>query len=245
MIDFLFYKDSLAAFASVIRGDFNGRINLVDACSRLGIDIRPDFRHGREATLSRSSDGKYIITFCSKTEEFLFSKRDRFSIAHELGHYYLIEAHGLNIQPNDVSSYHKVEALCNEFAGELLVDSRVIRGRSFDSVPALFELLMTIESEFGVSKEVAARRLAVNKSGWVAAQIKMKGNPKVFKWIIASEGVNHYHGKYVHLGDDISPFNFIQSWIRKKYGEQLWSADLVETFDWTLIGAIKKAPSSS
>jgi len=67
--------------------------------------------------------------------------RDRFTITHELGHYILHRNLGLafRTKPRPLAIYQSIEWQADCFAGELLVDSRLINaGTSMNHVAQLF-----------------------------------------------------------------------------------------------------------
>lgn len=76
-------------------------------------------------------------------------KRDRFTIAHELGHIILHSIYNPNIKfcrlEEEIKPYEDIEWQANTFAGEFLVDYSVIKDMS----------IQDISEKFGVSKKVA------------------------------------------------------------------------------------------
>jgi hypothetical protein len=238
--DFLFYSQKLKDFATSLRGSHRGSIDIIGVCEKFGIPVRPKVNFDKDATLMKGPSGRYYITYSGKEGELLPTKRDRFSIAHELAHCYLIEAHGMVFNPEEKYSYYEIERLCDEFAGELLVDSRTLKKMDIDSPRALLVSIDEISSRFGVSREVAAFRMALYKPEWVAGCICQTVTPPKFDWIISSEGT-HYHGRNIRTRG-MSSFNFFVRWIRKKYGaKHVWDTDVMELPRANLlIGSIKK-----
>jgi Zn-dependent peptidase ImmA (M78 family) len=64
--------------------------------------------------------------------------RDRMTIAHEIGHYLLVRAHGLQLQRDfskrPMQTYEDPEWQADCFAGELLVPAHLVRGMGIDDV---------------------------------------------------------------------------------------------------------------
>lgn len=82
------------------------------------------------------------------------SGRDRFTLAHELGHYFCLKLGGLSfarLDPNrKIPTFCNPEWHANQFASYLLMPRRLIRGMSVEE----------ISSRCGVSKQAA--RIALN-----------------------------------------------------------------------------------
>jgi hypothetical protein len=85
--------------------------------------------------------------------------RERFTIAHELGHILVDRAKGA--QPSTEAEYWKHEDMCNRFAGALLVPTAALKPRTTtkDPAAALLSELWRVSAQCAVSQEVAARRL--------------------------------------------------------------------------------------
>lgn len=73
--------------------------------------------------------------------------RDRFTLAHELGHYILHSDEGFarRIADSSTPAFRKSEWQANAFAGELLVDSRHVRpNMSVEEIAELFGVSFTV-----------------------------------------------------------------------------------------------------
>lgn len=84
--------------------------------------------------------------------------RQRFTLAHELGHYLLGHAAGAfqDVASNSIKSNNPVEQEADEFAAELLVPSQVLKKMPLSSIDIL-------ASHFFVSKEVLTIQLTKHR----------------------------------------------------------------------------------
>lgn len=93
--------------------------------------------------------------------ETRLSRRDRFSVAHELAHYLLWQRGGI-LPATNRSQYWQHEALCNEFAGHLLVHRQSLQtflGTVDPSVPAA-DYPRLVAKKADVTWPVAARAIS-------------------------------------------------------------------------------------
>lgn len=75
--------------------------------------------------------------------------RDRFTLCHELGHYFLHQPRALSFARGKVPVRHQPEHQANVFAAELLAPLTMIKGLSIDEV----------HERFGISKQSASYQL--------------------------------------------------------------------------------------
>jgi Zn-dependent peptidase ImmA (M78 family) len=113
----------------------------------------------REAELHRLGPGQYCIylTRTTNTPRPL-SVRERFTLAHEIGHVLL--DYKFNWRPTSEREYHLGERLCNVFAARLLVPEAALTGLAMADPQQGLATLTLLARRFRVSKEVAARRIA-------------------------------------------------------------------------------------
>jgi hypothetical protein len=136
-------------------------INLLDILAKCNVQVELRSKRDLSAdggSVERTTEGKLRIaleTGVFKPE--LLGTRDRFTIAHELGHILLIQK--FNWTPSHGSDFFHCEELCNEFASNLLVPERVFKINSISTAMQLFNLFEIISSHMGVSWKVAARRV--------------------------------------------------------------------------------------
>jgi len=100
-------------------------------------------------------------------EENLLTSRERFSVAHELGHWIALSRLGIGVQ-TDKKAYWDHEHAVNAFAGSLLAPDWLVANwlkRMPEGVAVSpFSLKYWADSECRVSEEVIAKRLAGNRS---------------------------------------------------------------------------------
>jgi len=83
--------------------------------------------------------------------------RERFTVAHELGHSLLIKQFSWNPLAGD--DFHACERLCNLFAGALLVPDSVLTKIEIKSAADTISSVLFLSRVYQVSRHVAARRL--------------------------------------------------------------------------------------
>jgi hypothetical protein len=121
--------------------------------------------------------------------------RQRFTIAHELGHY-LVEA-TTGFRPTKRRDYWALESECQAFAAVLLAPEAVVReclAVGGGEPGALFDVVIDLAARTGLSLEGAARRLIeVTGSPMAIASLRLDGRPS--RRAIASIGWCHgVHG---------------------------------------------------
>jgi Zn-dependent peptidase ImmA (M78 family) len=135
-----------------------GEIDIVELCSLLGIDVYGDDESAINAKISVSDKKNFEITFNSKHP----LTRIRFSIAHELAHFFL---HKDEIIKNK-TLYRKEDASDQEkeadkLAEEILMPERSVLDfmKKFNSENINEEVVKFVANRFQVSIIVAAIRL--------------------------------------------------------------------------------------
>lgn len=123
-----------------------------------GIRVEEEIFDQDMSGLFLKDDGKYIIAVNADHS----TVRQRFTIAHELGHYVLhkeeslhydpIEAEKIFFRAEGVISSHETEA--NHFAAELLMPEALVLG-DFKSTPNI----STLAEQYGVSEQAMMYRL--------------------------------------------------------------------------------------
>lgn len=137
--------------------DLTPPIDLTKICEKLDIRINYESLHSIEALLIISSGKKNIIIDNSRS---LYPQRERFTIAHEIGHY-IIPWHE-NLQQCDkivnFESNDEVEKQANDFASELLVPKSNLLEDIKDKKVTL-SLIKSLAKQYDVSLVVMARRV--------------------------------------------------------------------------------------
>ena len=174
----------------------------------LGIDTTPDIRAvasalgvGIEETDVASFDGALVRV--KGTTEGLIAVRQtireeekkNFTIAHELGHLLLPGHEDSSVcLRSDVETWDsglpKQEIEANEFAGELLMPTRLLTGLLSGRTPS-FELIDSLARGFSTSLTATAYRL-VQVTGYACAVVWSEGGIK--KWSRRSDEFEHWIG---------------------------------------------------
>jgi Zn-dependent peptidase ImmA (M78 family) len=139
-------------------------IEVEDVALKLGIEVvREEFPDNISGALLRS--GKETVIAVNKGHHI---NRQRFSIAHELGHYllhpdsaaYYDQKHDIGVHfraKTDRTTWDPREVEANRFAAELLMPRRIIK----DAIAQTGEVQASeLARQFGVSEEAMTHRLA-------------------------------------------------------------------------------------
>jgi hypothetical protein len=103
--------------------------------------------------------GTEIVVWRSRPEHQQSRSRERFSVAHEIGHYCAMRR--FNMRPRSRKAYWELEEACNDFAGRLLVADADIAPwlRPLIEDPReLLQALRDVQKSCDVSMVVASRR---------------------------------------------------------------------------------------
>jgi IrrE N-terminal-like domain len=154
-------------------------LNLSDVCKAVGVALRFEPASGKApgGTYRFEGGSAEIVVRLRDPAAALLDARDRFTLAHELGH------HCLRLlgapAPRRRAEYWRHEELCNLFAASLLVPDYVVDELPEPSTAAqLGALIATVASEAGVSAETAARRIADHVTAPVAiGEIQLDSYP--------------------------------------------------------------------
>ena len=153
---------------------------------RLGIDLRVVEGLG-PTTLTKPSDRSYRIVLArSRPSSQELSRRERFTIAHEIGH--VLVDHRLGYRPTNERAYHQLETWCDSFAGRLLVPDSSLAQLNVQSWRELAQVLEKVADAHEVSYAVAARRLVERYKSLALARldsVKNKAGESVLKvkWV--------------------------------------------------------------
>ena len=198
-------SESLLAIAKQLRPVTRSPyISLVNLAKNLGVIVELRFHTGTETRVAQSdlnrSQPKIFLYRKSSTEgilriasdkEYLLTPRERFSIAHELGHFLAFK--NLNAPPvlkeADPAEYRRQERCMDHFAESLLVPEWLVKlwlmGVSDQEPISLEGLKKWSVAQCGVSGEVVASALA-------------RVEPKV-GFLKAAEAVRRANGKNLFI----------------------------------------------
>lgn len=155
------YAEFLRLCAEQLVGGMSAPIHVRALLRRFGVALEkrlgdPDIREGE---VRRTSAGRYIVYIVRRDgQPAILTPRERFTLAHELGHILLDRRFGL--RPGDHDEYTAVEHACNEFAASVLVPRSAIEPSAILDSVAAFELLRRTRLRCQVSTLVAGRQLA-------------------------------------------------------------------------------------
>lgn len=131
--------------------DPNDLSNLEEICHSQGIDLKYENLKSSEGRLLFGKEKTTI--FVKKNEQY--PQRERFTIAHELGHYFL-HKNILTDKSCDITDMFSwtdgknIESEANEFAGEFLIPSQFLRPVA-EGNPITYEQANEISKQFGAS----------------------------------------------------------------------------------------------
>lgn len=200
-------RSALLDFVARLNPDGNVPVQLRGILRRAGIElvkhILPKARV--PGALRRISPDVYRIDLYRHTELSMpLSVRERFTIAHEIGHWVLDSQ--LKWSPQSEREFHLTEDACNRFAAALLVPDRVTAEfRSASPQESLLELTR-VARVCRVSPEVAARRIV--EAGYTIAFfcgefVKNARGSDVFRILWGAAPTNQIRvTRNRHLGDD-------------------------------------------
>jgi len=151
--------------AAILARYWNGNIPIqpADIARQLGIEVCNNLQD-RSGEISRHPDGRIVIR-CNPTDQLL---RQRFTVAHELGHWacgHLGE--GVSIYRDDASSFYShvnksVEREANQFAAELMMPPEAL---AWAIKSGRWPSINLLASAFGVSS--AAMGYRMQKLGYI------------------------------------------------------------------------------
>lgn len=118
-------------------------------------------RAGCEGALVKEDGGGWVVLVAGRRsgEKEYKQARQRFTIAHEIGHY-LIEG-TFAYRPVQASDYWRLEELCNGFAARLLAPDRIVVEATMlgQAEASTWRHALAYLETFGLSLRAAARRL--------------------------------------------------------------------------------------
>jgi hypothetical protein len=150
----------LAERAEELSATVDRPLDVAELCRELGAGLRvaPARRDGPRGSLQEDGARATVVVFRHGNLGAALSRGERFTVAHELGH--LVAAREVDFTPRRRAEYWRLEQLCNEFAGRVLVPRHLWRdllGPPHDA-PELAAAVNALANRAGVSAEAAARR---------------------------------------------------------------------------------------
>jgi len=140
----------------ILELDLKPPVDVIKICNAYGLILNTENIKFVDALLIISKEKKNIIL----SNEILYLTRRRFSIAHEIGHYF-IPWHKNNYSCSEIglfSSFDKDEREADTFAAELLIPTRIIK-KEIENRNISLDLIKEFSNKYDVSLIAMARKL--------------------------------------------------------------------------------------
>jgi hypothetical protein len=134
-------------------------IDVVALCRELGVGLRIERSDGsRRGALMQRGRRWEAVVMRRDARPAPLSGHERFTIAHELGHYLLLRH--ANFRPQRRAEYWLGEEVCNQFASRLLIPTNLVAGSTEPTTAAgLAAAVNALAKRALVTPEPAARAL--------------------------------------------------------------------------------------
>jgi hypothetical protein len=148
--------------AAELNSNIDGRVPIESFYDRfnIGIDIKcdPTIRKNT-GVLMKTPLGRFRVVLIRPYKSSKLSPRDRFTLAHELGHILLYEQFGWNPSKDMRKKYYDCEDDCDNFSQSLLVPDRAVVDLKLGNAILAHQCLLSLSVKYDVSFEVIARRI--------------------------------------------------------------------------------------
>jgi Zn-dependent peptidase ImmA (M78 family) len=144
----------LFSTAEKLRTGAKDTINVSELLQAYGVQVRFGVTERRSGALGQSNDGKWVAIIRGKNPTL-----DRFTIAHELGHFLLIKHLKFSPTIEDKRNYYFCEDICDQFAAKLLINYNDISALNIASSKVCLGQVRDIATRYQVSNEAAARSI--------------------------------------------------------------------------------------
>lgn len=155
----------LIASAEKLRAGVKDELDIVKLLDGFGIRMVSESNVNRSGALARDGDGNWLVIVRGQRRGKNLTTADRFTAAHELGHYLLQKNWAFSPSFTDKKNYYDCEELCNQFAARLLVDHGKIAESKILSPQMCLGLIRACAEKYSVSLEVATRSILETHSG--------------------------------------------------------------------------------
>ncbi len=151
--------------ASQLTKNHHSAVDVQSLLARLGIElvVRDRCGNSRLGEAQKVRRGVYRIVLYTDAGRTSTDTRDRFTLAHELGHVLL--DHRFGITPAGRDEYWGHERWCNAFAGRLLVPDVALAKAPGCDAKSLLTQMWTLGRRYKVSAIVVARRFVETQPG--------------------------------------------------------------------------------
>ncbi len=215
-----------------------GPVDMVNLVQELGIELSftPAAENERGTGVAELlSNGAWRIKVkgVSKNHRYL-NPRDRFTIAHELGHILLFKKFKLAPTSKSDNDYQACEQLCHDFAGRILIPSEYLRDIVADSPRSLYQQLSLKSKLLNVSFAAIAHRVSTfvpNIALFFGCEAKNQAQQDVFRVLWCAHSISGLQlSSYLHIfpTDAIGSivFGVLRSSNLKKTPRDVESADV-------------------
>jgi hypothetical protein len=167
---------------------------------------------GRHGALRLVNGRWHPVIYRAEPGRSELSDRERFTVAHELGH--AIVEDGIAVNPNRTAEYWALEEVCDQFASKLLMPHSEVcwRQRHITGPASLIDQITALAAASLTSVNAAARRLLDqmdNGSAWgVSSFTRSKSGDKVVpvRWVAGNEEYGLRTGSYAHSDNPLYQF---------------------------------------
>ncbi len=229
----------LLSKAGALRKGVQNEIDIERSLREFGIRLLLQTSDRRSGALSKSVEGEWVVMVRGKRQVNCLTAADRFTAAHELGHYLLIKHWNHSPSIDNKRDYYDCESLCNQFASRLLIDHGEIASSAIESPQECLGRVRGWAKQYMVSNEAAARVVVETHPSMVICAFKRVESGRWNRsWAVASlKGVSRFGTKQVKSDTVLEEIIVLSS---KLLGKKLTGQEFAfatETIEQSVIGA--------
>src|ERR1700733_3033387 len=149
----------LISSAEKLRSGVKDELDIKKLLDGFGIRVISESSNKRSGALAQDSDGKWLVIVRGQRRDKNLTTVDRFTAAHELGHYLLQKHWRFSPSFADKKNYYDCESLCNQFAAHLLVDYDLVSKLLIVSPKMCLGIIRDLAKRYSVSIDVISRAI--------------------------------------------------------------------------------------
>ncbi len=172
--------------ADKLRTSHSDSVDIAQLLTQLGVGFKTVTGQGGHGELRIDEGRGFRVIIKTDASNLLWSHRERFAAAHELAHLLLLRKWNYRPERSYQREYFQCETLCNRFAGRLLINPKAVSQVDCDSPQGCIDGILKLASQYNVSCEVAAKELAMSRSGVAVCSALVP--EKVITWGVCSIG---------------------------------------------------------
>jgi hypothetical protein len=186
--------------ATALRVGTEHPINIKKLLEGFGIHLLLEPAERRSGALSQSVDRKWFVVVRGKRSMNSLTAIDRFTAAHELGHFLLITHWNYSPSIKNKRDYYECEELCNQFASRLLIDRDAVESLVIQSPRECLGVIRDLAKRYLVSNEAVARAIVETHSKVsVCAFMNSPNGGWTRSWGVSSlKGITRFGVKHVN-----------------------------------------------